>query len=67
MAEVITFDDLEGFDLSMEGDDVLVMKVNLSKKIGKTNKGFDKFAGTGSAKPVIAGEHRVKVIATVYG
>ena len=66
MAEVITFDNFENLDLSMEGEDVLVIKVDVSKQTGKVKSGAPRFATTAGIKPVIAGEHKIKVTVTIF-
>ena len=66
MAEVITFDNFENLDLSMEGPDVLVMKVDLTKVIGSVKSGADKYASTAGIKPFIAGGHKKKFTLTIF-
>jgi hypothetical protein len=67
MANVITFKDAEGFEFEMEGDDVLVIKVNLAKKTGTTNGGNPRFGTTFGIFPIVAGEHKVRLNLNVYG
>lgn len=67
MTQVTTFKEVEGFEFEMEGEDVLVIKVDLSKVSGRTNSGKPRYGTTLGICPTLAGKHKVNLNLNVYG